>query len=274
MLDRWTQRPAHSLARRLLYRCRSMLEGGIHKTQQVYFVERAGKRFKRVVFADSHLAEQVARCLRAAPVADLMPRLVLSHEREIWVEYVEGRPIDVRNRPERDQLAAFYARLYRTGEPASADLQSQLQVAVETDLWFLGEVGVLSAARVSQLLALSRQLAPLELLLGFDYVDPVAKNFLIADSRLRVIDVESLQEEQPLGTGLAKAAVHWAEVDGSAFREQVFAECAPAIRSQYPYVQLCFLAAWTKRKLLSGKRRYVRPALFDALTVDADESQR
>jgi len=273
MFDRWTQRPAHSLARRLLYRMRSFLAGGTSKTQQVYFVDRAGMRLKRVVFADSYLAEQVARSLRAAPTADLMPRLVLSHERELWVEYVDGRPVSVRNRSDCDRLAAFYARLYQTGTPASANLQSQMQDAVATDLWFLGEAGVLKSARVAELVALSIRLAPSELLLGFDYVDPVAKNFLVADERLRVIDIESLQEGQPLGTGLAKAAVHWTEVDGPAFREQVFADCASGIRTQYPYVQLCFLAAWTKRKLLSGKQRYVRPELFDALIADA-ESQR
>lgn len=266
MLGRIGHRSAHSLARRSLYALRNWLLGGVGKGQAVYFVDYRGQRYKRIVFGDSRQAELVATALSAVAAADAFPRLVLWHEREIWVEFVAGRKIDVADPGDIASLAAFFARLYQDApiSGAARDLDRRLQI----DLWFLERAGVLSTAEVQALKVTAQRLLPEQVLFGFDYTDPVAKNFIVADGGaagggLKAIDVESLQMHQPLGTGIAKAALHWPDFDASAFVDQVVVAGAPDFTPQYAYVELCLLAGWTKRKLLTGKRRYVQPLRFD-----------
>lgn len=266
MLGRIGHRPAHSLARRSLYALRNWLLGGVGKGQAVYFVDYRGQRYKRIVFGDSRQAEQVATALSAVDAVDAFPRLLLWHEREIWVEFVAGRKIDVADASDIGLLATFFARLYQDAPitAATRDLERRLDV----DLWFLERAGVLPAAEVRVLQDKAKRLLPEQVLLGFDYTDPVAKNFIVADKALaggglKAIDVESLQMQQALGTGIAKAALHWPGFDVQAFIDQVVAGGAPDFRPQYAYVELCLLAGWTKRKLLTGKRRYVQPERFE-----------
>ena len=265
MLGRIGHRSAHSLARRTLYGLRNLLFGGVGKGQAVYFVDYRGWRYKRIVFGDSRQAEVVATALSTVAAVDAFPRLVLWHEREIWVEFVTGRKIDVSDAEDITRLSTFFARLYQDTPIAAAvnDLDRRLQI----DLWFLERAEVLSTAEVETLRATAQRLLPEQVLRGFDYTDPVAKNFIVADSGaagggLKAIDVESLQMQQPLGTGIAKAALHWPDFDTSAFVDQVVAAGAPDFKPQYAYVELCLLAGWTKRKLLTGKRRYVQPERF------------
>lgn len=274
MLGRIGHRSAHSLARRGLYVLRNLLFGGVGKGQSVYFVNYRGQRYKRIVFGDSRQAELVATALNAVCATDAFPRLVLWHEREIWVEFVIGRKIDVSDADDIASLASFFARLYQDAPVpvAAVDLDRRLQA----DLWFLERAEVLSGAQVRALQATAQVLLPEQVLRGFDYTDPVAKNFIVADGEafgsgaasggLKAIDVESLHMREALGTGIAKATLHWPEFDAKSFVEQVVAAGAPDIRPQYPFVELCLLAGWTKRKLLTGKRRYVQPERFAKFT--------
>jgi hypothetical protein len=105
---------------------------------------------------------------------------------------------------------------------------------------------------------------PRQLLVGFDYTDPVLKNFVLPEdgNPLCAIDVESLVQARPLGAGIAKASVFWLTPER---REQLLAPLEtelPALRAQLPFVELCFLARWTKTKLLTGKQKRVRESLF------------
>lgn len=267
MLGRIGHRPAHSLARRSLYALRNWLVGGVGKGQAVYFVDYRGQRYKRIVFGDSRQAELVVAALETVAAADAFPRLVLFHEREIWVEFVTGRKIDVSDASDIASLASFFAHLY--GDAPIAAASKDLHRRLQNDLWFLEHAEVLSTADVQVLQVAAQRLRPKQVLLGFDYTDPVAKNFIMAASGsggggggLKAIDVECLQTRQALGTGIAKAALHWSGFDQNRFLEQVVAAGAPDIRTQYPYVELCLIAGWTKRKLLTGKRRYVDSERF------------
>lgn len=267
MLGRIGHRPVHSLARRSLYALRNWLVGGVGKGQAVYFVDYRGQRYKRIVFGDSRQAELVATALQAVLAVDAFPRLLLWHEREIWVEFVSGRKIDVADAEDLARLATFFARLYQDAPVAAAtrDLERRLEV----DLWFLERAQVLSREDVRALEVTAHGLLPQQILSGFDYTDPVAKNFIVAGDGgtggggLTAIDVESLQMQQALGTGIAKASLHWPGFDAPTFVDQVVAGGAPDFRPQYAYVELCLLAGWTKRKLLTGKRRYVQPERFE-----------
>jgi hypothetical protein len=262
MIGRFFHRPAHSLARRTVEALRSRFIGGIGKSQRVYFVHVAGQRYKRVIFADSRLAEVVEANLESLGVECGLPRLVLRHENEIWVEFVIGRPLDVNQAEDFQALAELFAALYRHDPVQLPVEQTRLSSRLLSDLQFLGDAGVLAPQRVGQLLTAADQLKPDLIWSGYDYVDPVAKNFVVAPRGLVAIDVESLQAGQPLGLGIAKCRVHWLDQASEDFVARIIAAGAPDFRPQFRFVELCFLAAWTKRKLISGKRRHVDPERF------------
>ena len=100
--------------------------------------------------------------------------------------------------------------------------------------------------------------------MGHDYLDPIARNFVITPAgRLVAVDVEELMPDQLLGSGVAKAVLR----TPGARRERLLAgirrtaglDLAPVM----PFVELPFLAGWTKRALLKGRAKLVRPELFE-----------
>jgi hypothetical protein len=262
MIGRFFHRPAHSLARRTMDGLRSRFVGGIGKSQSVYFVHLAGHRYKRVIFADTRLAEVVESNLESVGYEAGLPRLVLRHENEIWVEFITGRPVDVTQAEDVQAIAELFAALYRHDAVQLPIAGTRLPSRLRTDLQFLGDAGVLAPQRVGQLLTIAHGLEPEVIWSGYDYVDPVTKNFIVAPRGLVAIDVESLQAGQPLGTGVAKCRVHWLGQGSEDFIARIIAAGAPDFRPQFRYVELCFLAAWTKRKLIAGKRRHVDPERF------------
>jgi hypothetical protein len=262
MIGRFGHRPANPLARRLVDRFRLLFLGGIGKAQSVYFVDVRGQRYKRVVFGDSRQAEIVESNLERLGASAGLPGLVLRHENEIWLEFVHGRAVDAQRPEDFQALAELFAAFYRHDSKALPSGQTRLQARLLSDLSFLADAGVLSRPRAVALAATADSLLPESIWLGFDYVDPVIKNFVMAPRGLVAIDVESVQAEQPLGTGVAKCRVHWLGDRDGEFVERIIAAGAPDFRDQLRYVELCFLAAWTKRKLLSGKRGLVDPQRF------------
>ncbi len=263
MIGRVGHRSAHSLGRRVLYALRAFFLGGVSKGQAVYFVNHRGHRYKRVVFGDSHQAEKVERTLHEVAVRSAVPRLILCHEREVWVEFVEGRPLDPAASADLELLMHFYAELYRGGARSVPLADTPWHARLANDLWFLERAGVLSSGRVVEIARCGEELEPTTVWLGFDYVDPVVKNFIVAADGLKAIDIESFQAEQLLGTGIAKAGIHFPGFESAAFIDGMVEAGAPDFRAQQRYVELCFLAGWTKRKLLTGKQRYVQPERFD-----------
>lgn len=263
MIGRIGHRPAHSLARRIWNYWRGWLIGGVGKSQAVYFVDHNGQRYKRVVFGDSRQAEIVEADLRAVPLKARFPRLIERHENEVWVEFVPGRRPDLADAADLDLLAGFFADLYAADSELSALAQTSCHEQLHTDLWFLGRSGVLTVERAAALTRHADDIKPDLVWQGFDYVDPVGKNFVVADHGLMAIDVESLQSRRLLGTGVAKCRVHAPGLNVGAFIRGVVERGAPDFSEQYRYVELCFLAGWTKRKLLTGKRRYLQPHRFD-----------
>lgn len=272
MIRRIRQRRAHSPGRRILDYFRSRLLGAIGKGQRVYFVTIGGHRYKRVVFGDSHQAATVAGALEAMIVADghepppapHFPELLVHLEREVWTRFVEGRRPDAGNHVDRELLAKFFAAVYRHRCRNISTAESPLPARLTSDLRFLADSGVLTRRRADELAIAGRESRPQTLLLGYDYVDPVLKNFLVTPDGIVAIDIESLQAGRALGTGIAKCRVHWLEEPASEFAGRVVAAGAPDFRDQLPFVELCFLAGWTKRKILTGKGHRADPARFDS----------
>jgi len=263
MIGRIAHRSAHSFGRRALYALRSYFLGGVSKTQAVYFVLHRGHRYKRVVFGDSRQAECVESNMQTVAVKSALPRLLLRHEREIWLEFVHGRALDLTSATDMELLAIFYAELYSGGARNVALTDTSWHENLQTDLWFLGRSGVLSPARTEALIRYAETQTPEQIWQGFDYVDPVAKNFIVAADGLKAIDIESIQADQLLGTGIAKAGIHWPGFDADGFIARMLEAGAPDFRAQQRYTELCFIAGWTKRKVLTGKHRYVQPERFD-----------
>lgn len=258
-----SQRHVHPLWRRLYDRMRPLFGGVVGKRQRAYFLTLHGHQFKRLILGDAWQAERIERELEQFEGENGFPPLVLRHENELLLGYVDGRPFDAADPADREALARFYAALYRKHPRRVAASTLPLTARFDRDLQFLADVGVLDQPDVPALQARATSLQPEQVWIGFDYVDPVAKNFIRTETGMVAVDVESLVSDEALGTGIAKARVHWlADAETGAFLDAITAAGGPDLAAQLPWVELCFLAGWTKRKVLQGKRRFVRPALL------------
>ena len=237
----------------------------LQKSQDLRFVTINGHRFKRLILRDSYMAEKIEENLGKFGPSDFFPPLVTRFENEVWVEFVDGAPADAIDEARIGQFAAFYRALY-VRQPQLLDLgQTVFADRLQQDLRFLNQVGVLSGGAHRDLGSVAREVAPDAVWVGFDYVDPVLKNFIErADGRgLCAIDVESLVDGQLIGTGVAKACVHWLEPHRAEFCRRIKGLDPPDFLGYFPFVELCLIARWSKTKFLTGKFKFVDPKLFD-----------
>ncbi len=255
----------YSLKRRTTNLLKRLFGTQLLKSQDLRFVTINGQRFKRLILRDSFLAAEIERRLESFGPSDYFPGLVTHYENEIWVQFVAGRQLLEVDRQGMAKIADFYTAVYsrRPRQVAMADLP--FIDRIDQNLRFLNQVGVLGDTARGHLEAVARRLAPERVWLGFDYVDPVLKNFVIAsdDGRLCAVDVESLADEQLIGTGVAKACVHWLEPFRDDFLARLARAQAPDFQAYFSFVELCFIARWTKTKFLTRKPKFVRPELFD-----------
>ena len=261
LLGIWFHRNAHSPLRRVYFWCLRRLIGVFGKTQRVYFVNINGRRYKRVVFSDSLQAVQVQQGLDQFAHKGYFPELVERHENELLLGFIQGEAFDPGAPAHLEYLGDFFSDLYQHEPHDIAVEASFLPQRLQTDLRFLQHSGVIDSETQRRLAERAHGLQPQRLLLGWDYVDPVTKNFLIAAQKLAVIDVESLVPATPFGTGLAKAQLHW--LDDAALNvllQRIGEQGGPDLQPQLNYVALCFRVAWTKRKLLQGKRNFIERA--------------
>ena len=136
----------------------------------------------------------------------------------------------------------------------------------EAALAFLRETRVIGNEAWCDLSATAQRIAPATVAVGFEYTDPVLKNFVRPDAGgpLCAVDVECLVENRPLGLGIAKASVYWLAPPQRERLLASFDASLPQLRAQLPYVELCFLARWTKTKFLTGKRKHAHGQRFEA----------
>ena len=103
------QRSLHPWSRRIRDALRGRLGGRPPRSQRVYRVTIGGRAYKRVVFADSHQAGQVADRLRRFGPEGIYPALLL--ERERLRSLLRSRLRRPRERErERDFLLLFFRR--------------------------------------------------------------------------------------------------------------------------------------------------------------------
>lgn len=235
------------------------------KSQDLHFVTINGRWFKRLILGDSYMAAQIEENLTKFGPSDLVPPLVSRFEDEVWVEYVDGRPIRDLNEEIVRKLAEFYATVHVRRPRMVAIEETGRPARLFQDLRFLSQAGILDTAKYEALAEAAGRLIPEQVAIGFDYVDPVLKNFVIRDDTggICAIDVESLRDDQVIGTGVARACVHWLAPHREVFFEHFARAGGPPFTAYFPFVEFCLRARWTKTNYLTGKLKYVDPALFD-----------
>lgn len=224
-----------------------------------------GHRYKRVILRDSYLAAEIARSLRSFGETPLIPTLVMHQENELWVEFVEGSALAASDPGAVSMLAAFYAEVYGRAPRRVSVAGASFHRSFLRDLHFLHRVGVLSDACHGDLVTVVERLAPEQAWVGFDYKDPLLKNFVVRndDGGLCAVDVESLTPDTLMGTGVAKALDRWLEPQREAFFAELRQHTAPDFAVYFPYVELFFTAHWTKRACFVGRSSYLDPKRFE-----------
>jgi hypothetical protein len=260
----WGASP-YPLGRRLVRGFWRLLGSRPQKSSRARFATIGGRRFKRIHFGDSWIASKVERHLESFADVALFPPLIARYESEIWVDYVEG------SRPRGDDprfvelLADFFAVLYRRAPRRMRLAETGAPARLDRDLRFLGSVGVVSETLAAELRRTAERLAPDEVWVGFDYLDPVLKNFVVVSGsgRLCAVDVEGLCGDEMLGTGVARALARWAEPHREALLARVLRDGTPDFGRYFGYVELSFAAAYTALMVLERKWKFVEPARLE-----------
>jgi hypothetical protein len=228
-------------------------------------IEIGGARFKRLTLPDAWTAVQMIRSLERFRSHHVFPSVIAQSANEILLEWVDGSPIaEPLDDAGCDRLAGFFAVLYAQGRHAVETRVGGFIDALQLDLAFLGQVGVLSATALPELVRASESLAPAQVYVGHDYLDPIPRNFVITPAgRLMAVDVEELMPNQLLGSGVAKAVLRTPGARRDRLLDGIRRTAGLDLAPVMPFVELAFLAGWTKRALLKGRAKLVRPELFE-----------
>ncbi|MCC5865472.1 MAG: hypothetical protein JJU31_10165 [Wenzhouxiangella sp.] len=245
--------------RRLLRRWRQWRGGEPVKVHLVQIVDADGRRRKRVIFETEQEAVRVASCLRALKPSSRFPRLLSEAGRRLEVEFLAGPVARRRRRTDHAAVAEFFVDLYagqtlRAADPAGLAWVSEFDKALAR----LHAAAWIDAREAERLAELARDWQPPQVWLGHEYIDPIARNFVINDQRAMAIDIEALWPDQPLGLGLAKAALRWLHTPPDAVLKAVLKRSGTDLQDQYPWVSLCFTALYFAQKLDQNKPGHIR----------------
>ena len=257
-LEPWAQR-----GRRL----ERWLRGGFAKRQRVYRVTIGGHTLKKIVFPHASQAEAVAERLEALRETGVLPQPVARYANELWTEFIEGRALP-RGAAPIEELAELFAVFYALGSRPLVDGAAKLRQQTQRHLRFLREVRVVDEATLA---ALRERLASETpgLRLGYDYLDARPGNFLWThDGRLQIIDIESVVDDELIGTGAARAWLRWPGIGRGALLSAIEARGGPALAPVAGFLEIRFAAAWTMRSVLQRKPKLVDPALFRRLAAE------
>jgi len=237
----------------------------LQKAKSLHFVTINGQRFKRLVFCDSYLAFEIERNLECFRGAEIFPNIVIRYEREIWVEFVEGSPIREIDEPLVEKMANFYSRVYSESPQLVETNKTLFPDRLDRDLHFLNQVGILSDELLGELRKSVDVLRPKNCWIGFDYTDPVRKNFVLNPKTqlLCAVDVEGLVSGHLIGMGAAKALVRWLSPFKDEFLRLLSIKGVPDVQAYYGFIELCFLAQWMKRAFFERDWKAIKPAYFE-----------
>lgn len=235
------------------------------KTQRVYRVETGDLRLKRIALTDAARADALERALSPWRGRGILPDLVARHHADLWVEFVEGRPVTPSEADLPQRFADLLAVLYGAPRQRLDDPERRCVAEVERDLGLLARARVISAPLRAAVSAQLHARPPERLWVGPDHTDMLLKNMLRRpDGGLCLIDVESIAERELVGTGFAKACLRWIGPRREEFIEALRAVPGlPGFCAELPFLELRFLAAWSKRSLLLGKDKLLQAGHFE-----------
>jgi hypothetical protein len=264
---RYRQRRLEPFVQRLK-RLRARMRGGLAKSQTVHLVQVGGLRAKRVTFAHASQAASVERVLEAVRDSGVAPQVIARYANELWVEFVEGIPLDASAPACVEGLGQVFRDLYRVGAGEVAQEGRSFAQEVVRDLHVLRDAGVTDGKMHARLAQRAQAWCPVRVFKGCDYVDARPGNFLrTAEGRLRIIDVESLVSDELVGTGAARAWLRWPGLEREALLAELAAEGVPRFAAYADFLELRFVARWTKRCLLQRKLQLVEPGLLRSLAT-------
>jgi len=263
-VTRYRKRRLEPFSQRLR-RIERSLRGGHVKRQRVYRVTIEGRDLKQIVFADAAQAERTAALLDVLGDTGFLPRKIARYANELWVEFIEGAPLDPDAPAPEQELAALFAGFYARGPRTPADPE-RLRSELAAELRLLRDLAVLDAETLRALEARALADPAPALSRGVDYLDARPGNFLRdASGRLRIVDLESVSPDAVQGTGAARAWLRWPGVSREALLREVARGGGPDLAPAADFLELDFAAAWTLRSLLMRKPKLVDPALFRRL---------
>ena len=255
---------AFRLVRRLRYLCSRAVGNRLQNSQRTLFTTRNGQRFKRLILRDTALAAECERNLEAFKGSPHFPSVIIRYEHELWLEYVEGSPLTTVDDALVEKIADFYAATYCHAARVVDLTETTVLYRLQRDLSLLNQVGILSEAVYRNLSSAAEKLAPESVWIGFDYVDAVRKNFIVTrrDGLVCGVDADSLRKDQLIGTGVISALTRWLGSFQNAFFQHLFRDGVPDFRPYLPFIELCYLAAWTKMYFFEKKRKKIDAGLF------------
>jgi hypothetical protein len=237
----------------------------LQKAKSLHFVTINGQQFKRLILSDSYLAFEIEQNLECFRGSGLFPNVVIRYEREIWVEFVTGHFIREIDEPLVEKVAMFYSRLYSEAPRLMETNKTIFPDRLDRDLHFLNQIGILSNGLLVKIREAVEILQPTHCWIGYDYTDPVKKNFVLNPQTqlLCAVDVEGLVNEHLIGMGAAKALVRWLNPFKNEFLRLLVTKGVPDIQAYYGFIELCFLAQWTKRAFFERDWKGIHPAYFE-----------
>jgi len=264
-LKRSTQQSSPFFLKRVKYFLSRLFGTRLQKAKSIHFVTVYGHRFKRLLLCDSYLASEIERYLENFSQSGYFPPVVARYEHELWLEFVEGKSIPSVDEQFVIKIAEFYATVFGINSALVDTKKSKFPEKLLQDIRFLHQIGVLTQASYQDLQVAVPDLIPEQVWVGYDYTDPVLKNFILGTEtgRICVVDVDGLAENQLLGIGVAKACVRWLGPYRSLFFSSLAKQGAPDIQKYFSFVELCFLAKWMKRAFLEHDWKVIDSTLFD-----------
>lgn len=265
-IPRFPERSLHSAYRRAGLLLRRFGLNRFLRDKRVRLIRLNGKRYKRLRLPDSYLATTIARNLERFQEHRIFPRVIAVLDRELLLEFVEGAAVPKQiDAPIVDQLARFFSIIYEADRREVKLAETAFARELREDLDFLTDVSVLEPELRVDLEAAIDRISPNAVWVGYDFMDPLPKNFIVAtDGRLVAIDVEDLLADQLIGGGIAKVLLRLApdqrEQLLDALAETSSLDLGPAL----PFIELRFLTRWTKHLFLKGRSRMVEPQHFEA----------
>lgn len=252
------------LWKRLRYWVSRLKGTRLQKAKSLHFVTINGQQYKRLILCDMHLACEMERNLEQFRRYRIFPQVIIRYERELWVEFIEGVSISDINHSVIEQMAIFYRRLYAEAPRLVETHDTLFPDRLDRDLHFLNQVGILSDGALGELRNSADRLRPKQCWIGFDYTDPVRKNFVLnpKTKALCAIDVEGLVNEHLIGMGAAKALVRWLNPYKKEFFRLLVDKQVPDIQAYYGFIELCFLAQWMKRAFFERDWKAIKPEYF------------